>query len=245
MRAHFYQRQGKIQEHAHVSFWGPPSLKDSSAPDKTGERGRNNWGFKEYTSHSHCASSFPFLLPVPSFFAPIHLVMPGNIFVSVLWFLPNHYVVLELCDTDVPYPRQPFLLLSLTLSIYSLSSAYQGKRWGLEVWRKGVWKEEGSHGVPVLVHTYFPLWSWQMMSWTNVSLNEWAPSPLPQMPWQNPLGMARGPRHTAAPCHCRHRGTVCDKGEVLNLLTPRNKDHCEYVLPPLLFWFPLIQGYPD
>lgn len=92
-----------------------------------------------------------------------------------------------------------------------------------------------------LVHTYFPPWSWQMMSWASVSLNEWAPSPSPRMPWQNPPGMARGPRHTAGPCHCRYRGTVCGKGEVLNLLTPRNKDHCEYLLPPLLSWFPLIQ----
>lgn len=57
------------------------------------------------------------------------------------------------------------------------------------------------------------------------------------MPWQNPLGTARGPRHTAVQCHCRYRGTVCGKGEVLNLLTPRNKNHCENLLP-LLFWFP-------
>lgn len=106
-----------------------------------------------------------------------------------------------------------------------MHSAYQRKTWDLKERRKGTWKSKGSW-VPVgWLHTCSLRWGWQMMSWANVSSNEWAPSPLSQRPWRNPLGIAGGPRHRAGPPHRPYRGVACGKGEVLNLLTPGNKDN--------------------
>lgn len=232
-RACCHPKKGKILKHAHINFWGSLPGEDSSASGRSGDSRRNTWN--SYRPPSNNAGSFPFHFSVPFLLAPVHLVMPWIFLFLFFGFYQTVCYVLELCNTDVPYSI--ITLVGVFLPTPHSFSIHPFCLLRKEVGPKRRKKKERdmkreAHMVPMCwLHTYFPRWGWQMMSWTNVSLNKWAPLPSGQKPWQNPLGMAGGPRHTAVPCHCQYRSSLSYRWNFKSVDTKKQRQLWKF--PPL------------